>query len=172
MTGASSADSRSSVTSAVLRFGLLLVLGDRLRDGALERVEPADQRLDVDLGGDGDPAVEAGHHLHVVDGEHVGGVRHRDEQRLRIDVADRDRVEAPRGLHRDEVRRPHVDVVDVEIDVVEAVALGDRAGELVGAEDALLDHQRLRRAAGDARLGDRLIDPLARRGSRARRRRR
>ena len=160
MTGASSADSRISVTSAALEVDLRLVLGDGLGDRALERVEAADQVLDVDLGGDRDPAAQAGHHLDVVDGEDVRRVGHREEQRLGVDVADRDGVEAAGGLDRDEVRRAHVDVVGVEVDVVEPVALGDRAGELIGAEHPLLDHQRLRRAAGRPGLGDRLVDPL------------
>ena len=59
---------------------LLLLVGDRLGDARLERVEAADQGLDVDLGGDRDPAVEAGHHLDVVDRQHVGRIGHRQDQ--------------------------------------------------------------------------------------------
>ena len=97
--------------------------------------------------------LEPGHHLDVVDGEHVRRVGHRDQQGLLVDVADRDRAGSGGRSDRDQVRRAHVDVVEVEVDVVEAVALGDRARELVGVDHALLDHQRLRRAARRARLG-------------------
>ena len=44
--------------------------------------------------------------------------------------------------------------------MVEAVALGDRARELVGGDRPLLEQQALRRAAGGARLFDRLAGPL------------
>ena len=50
----------------------------------------AEQRLDVLLGGDRDAAVEPGGDLDVVDGEDVGGVGLGDQQRLAVDVADRD----------------------------------------------------------------------------------
>ncbi len=39
-------------------------------------------------------------------------------------------------------------VEDVEVEVVEAVALGDRAGELVLGERAALEQEALGRAAG------------------------
>ena len=122
---------------------LVLVLLDGLGDRALQRVEPADQRLDVLGGGDRDAAVEPGRDLDVVDGEHVGRVGHRDQQRLLVDEADRQRPVAARRGDRDQVGRGHVDVVDGEVDVVEPVALGDRARELVGVDDALLEQQRL-----------------------------
>ena len=57
---------------------VVLLLVDRLGDRALERVQAADQRVDVVLGGDRDAAVEPGHHLDVVDREHVRRVGHRD----------------------------------------------------------------------------------------------
>ena len=41
----------------------------------------------------------------------VGGVGHRQDQRLGVDVADRDGPEAARRLRGDQVRRAHVDVV-------------------------------------------------------------
>ena len=127
---------------------VLLLLLDRLGDRGLERVEAADQGLDVVLGGDRDAAVEPGHHLDVVDREDVGRVGHRQQQRLLVDVADRHRPVAAGGAVGEQVRRAHVDLVGAEVDVVEAVALGDRAGELVGVDHALLEQQRLRRAAG------------------------
>ena len=155
-----------------LVLGLRLALGDRLADRALQRVEAADQRLDVLLGGDRDAAVERGGDLDVVDREHVGRVGHRDQQRLLVDEADRQRPVAARGVDRDQVGGGHVDLVGGEVDVVEAVALGDRAGELVGVDRALLEQQLLGRAAGGARLLDRLAGDGRRRRSRGRRGRR
>ena len=116
----------------VADLGELLVLGlfpldDRLADRALQRVEAADQRFDVLLGGDRDPAVERGGDLDVVDGEDVGRVGHRDQQRLPVDEADRQRPVAAGGVDRDQVCRGHVDLVGGEVDVVVAVALGDGA---------------------------------------------
>ena len=149
MTGASSADSRSSASSPSSASSSSSTASVTAR---LERVEPADQRLDVVGGGDRDAAVEAGDHLDVVDREHVRGVGDRHEQRLRVDVADRDRLVAARGGDREQVGRAHVDVEGVEVEVVEAVALGDRARELVGVDQLLLDQQLVGRAAGDPRL--------------------
>ena len=56
-----------------------------------------------------------------------------------------------------------------QVDVVEAEALGGRAGELVGGERAALEQHLLGRAAGGARLLDRRVDALLRQRSRARR---
>jgi ABC-type Fe3+ transport system permease subunit len=95
-----------------------------------------------------DPAVEAGGHLDVVDRQHVRRVGHRQQQGLLVDVTDRHRARTAGRGDRDEVGRRHVDVVDVEIDEVEAVALGHRARELIGVDDALVEQQLLRRMAG------------------------
>ena len=108
--------SSSSASSSAIASATVLCRASRL----------ADQRLDVVRGRDRDPAVEPGRHLDVVDGEHVGGVGHRQQQRLLVDEADRDRLVAARRLDRDQVGRGHVDLVDGEVDVVEPVALGDR----------------------------------------------
>ena len=89
-----------------------------------------------------------------------------------VDVADRQRLVAARGAHREQVRRPHVDVVDGQVDVVEPVALGDRPGELVAVDQVALDEQLIRRAAGRARLLDDLVDAGLGSRNRARRRRR
>ena len=113
--------------------------------------------------------LQAGHHLDVVDREDVGRVGHRQQQRLGVDVADRHRLVAARGGHREQVRRPHVDLVDVEVDVVEPVALGDRARELVAVDHLVVAQQRLGRLAGHPRLVDHLVDPLAASRSRGRR---
>ena len=69
----------------------------------------------------------AGGDLDVVDREHVGRVRHRDQQGLLVDEADRQRAVAARRVDRDQVGGRHVDLVGGEVDVVEAVALGDRS---------------------------------------------
>ena len=109
------------------------------------------------FGGDGDVAVEAGGDLDVVDGEHVGRVGGRDQQRVLVDVADRHRLVAARHRHREQGRRGDVDAVDGEVDVVEAVALGGRPRELVLVDRALLEQQRLRRAARRAGALDRRL---------------
>ena len=105
ITGASSADRADVGDLGRLARLLLLVLGDRLGDGALQRAQLADQRVDVARRGDRDPAVEPGRHLHVVEREHVGGVRHRQQQRLLVDEADRHGLVAAGGLDRDHVGR-------------------------------------------------------------------
>ena len=53
-----------------------------------------------------------------------------------------------------------VDLEDVEVDVVEPVALGDRAREAVRGELPALDEDLLGRAAGGARRLDRGLDLL------------
>src|SRR5207342_1024213 len=116
--------------------------------------------LDVGLGGDGDVAVEPGGDLDVVDGEHVGRVGGRDQQRVLVDVADRDRHVAARHRHREQRRGGDVDAVDGEVDVIEAVALGGRPRELFVVDRALLEQQRLRRAPGAAGRLDRGLDDL------------
>ncbi len=112
-------------------------------------------------GGDRDLAVEPGHHLDVVDRQHVGRVGHRQNQRLLVDVADRDRLVAPRGGHREQVRGAHVDLVEAEVEVVEAVALGDRPRELIAVDHLVLAQERFGGPAGAARLVDHLVDALA-----------
>ena len=68
-----------------------------------------DQRFDVLLGGNRDAAVEAGCQLDVVDGEDVGRIAHRHQQRLLVDEADRQGSVAASGANRDQVCRRHVD---------------------------------------------------------------
>ena len=88
--------------------------------------------------GDRDVAVQPGHHLDVVDREHVRRVGHRQQQRLVVDITDRDRPIAASRAHGQQVGCPHVDLVDVEVDVVEPVALGDRPGELIGVDHVVV----------------------------------
>jgi len=111
--------------------------------------------------GDGAPHLVAGHQRDVVDREHVGRVGHGDQQPAIADELDGDRVVALGRGGGDQVRRRHVDPEDREVEVIEAVALGDRACERVGAERPALQQQLLgRRAARPGRL-DRLFDALA-----------
>ena len=103
----------------------------------------------------------AGHHPDVVDREDVRGVGHRQQQRAVVGEADRHRLVALGGLGADQVDGAHVEVVDREVDEVQAEALGDHAGELVVAQDAALDQHQARRAALRASGCDRLLDGLA-----------
>ena len=45
--------------------------------------------------------------------------------------------------------------------MVEAIAIGDRAGELLGRDRVLMEEEPLRRNAAGARLVDSGVDPLA-----------
>ena len=65
----------------------------------------------------------------------------------------------------DQVHGGEIGLVDRQVDVVEAEALGDRSRELVGAERAGLEQHLLGRPAGGLRLLDRGVDALARAGS-------
>ncbi len=160
MTGASSADSRISVTSAVESAA-----SSSSSETASETALSSELRRLI-RSSMSTSAATATRQLRPViictssTARTLAGIRHRQEEGVGVDVADRNRVEATGRLHRDQVRRAHVDVVAVEVDVIEAVALGDRPRELVGAEHPLLDHQCLRGASGGARLGDRLVDPI------------
>ncbi len=151
MTGASSADSRISVraasssssssssiasaTASSRRLIRAITAGEvvRRRDHARDRV--------------------AGHQLEVVEREHVRRVDHRDEQPLAgIVEADRSGVVALGRLRAHEVERARVGLVDRQVDEVEAEALGDRAGELLGRQVAGVDEDLLRRPPGGLRL--------------------
>ena len=79
--------------------------------------------------------------------------------------ADRHGVVAPRGLRVDEVEGAQVRLEDRQVDVVEPEALGGGPRELLGAERAPLDQHLLRRAAGGLGLLHRL--PHARLGHEA-----
>ena len=138
-TGASSADSRSSMTSASTS---LLDLVDRAR----ERSEVLDQGVDVLGRGDRAAHLVARGHGDVVERQQVGGIRGRDEERALGEEGDRDRPVSARLVAVDHARGALVHVEDVEVDVVEPVALRERLGDLPGVDDARFD-QRLARAA-------------------------
>ena len=99
--------------------------------------------------------------MDVVDREDVRGVDDRDQEGLRVDVADRHRLVAASGGDREQVGRSHVHVEAVEVEVVEAVALGNGAGELVVVDQLLLDEQFVGGAIGRPRLLDDRVDALA-----------
>jgi hypothetical protein len=76
--------------------------------------------------------------------------------------ADRDRVEAAGCLRGEKVHRREVRLVDREVDVVEAEALGGGARELLDAERARLHQHLLGRVAGGPALLDGGLDALLR----------
>ena len=163
-TGASSADSRRSTTSGAL-------VGDGLLDDhVVDLVHAPDERADVLLRGDGGADRRSRHQRDVVDREHVARVDHRDEQRALVEEADGDGRVALRGRGGQQVRGGHVDAEGVEVDVVDAEALGDDPRELVRRQDAAVDEHLARAPAAGPRLGDRELDGLRVRRSRSRRR--
>ena len=125
-----------------------LALLDRLGDRVLEAVHAHDQRDDVLRGGDRRPDVEVGQQRDVVDREHVRRVRHRQQQRVLVDVGDRDGAVALGGGGAQQVGGAHVDLEHAEVEVIEAVALGDRARELLGGDRLLVEQHALGRDAG------------------------
>ena len=139
-TGASSADSRSSMTSASY------VSSSTSCDRARERAELLDQRVDVLGRGDRAAHLVAGGHRDVVEREQVGRVGGRHEQRLLAEEGDRDVLVAARLGGVDQLGGALVHLEDVQVHVVEPVALGERLGELRRVDDARLD-QGLARAA-------------------------
>ena len=78
---------------------------------------------------DRDADLVAGHDRDVVDREDVRRVGHRDQQRALVGERDRHRLVALGDAGGDEVGGGHVDLEDAEVEVVEAVALGERARE-------------------------------------------
>jgi hypothetical protein len=137
MTGASSADSRISVTAA-------------------------DHAEDVVGRGHHRAHLVAGHQLQVVERQHVRRVRHGDHQVAALVEADRDGVEAPGRLRADQVQRADVRLVDREVRVVEAEALCGRARQLVAGDRRGLEQDLLGRASRRLALFDGLVDALAR----------
>ena len=144
----------------ILEAPLGFVFLDRLRDGRVKRVEPADQRLDVLGRRDGDPAHGTRDHLDVVDRDHVRRVGHREQHGVVGQEANRHGVVAAGGGRRDQVGGADVNLVGVEVEVEEAVALGDGAGELIRVDHPLLEKQRLGRAPRRPGFLDRLLRTL------------
>ena len=130
MTGASSADSRISVTSASSCLALL----DGLRHRVVEPAHAPDQRLDVVRRGHDRLHLVPGHQLEVVEGEHVRRVGDRDEQAAALVEADRSRVQPAGRLRADQVERRQVGLEAGQVDVAEPEALRGRARELVAGD--------------------------------------
>jgi hypothetical protein len=151
MTGASSAESR---------LGLLLLV-DGLLDHVVEAVEAGDQAGDVLARGHRGAHLEPGHDRDVVHGQDVRRVHHRRQQGALVEERHRHRLVAAGGSGGDEVGRAHVNREHRQVEVVEPVALGHGAGQLVLAQGRLLLQQRLGRLAGRARGLDRGVHALA-----------
>ena len=118
-----------------------------LGDDVLETVKPGDQRSDVLRWRDRHADLIAGHDRHVVDGEHVGRVGHRDQQRPLVRERHRHRLIALGGGRGDEVGGGHVDLEGAEVEMVEPVALRQGSRERVVVQDALLEQHPLRRGS-------------------------
>ena len=145
-----------------LAGALVLLLAEEVRgDDVVELRQARDEVEDVLAARDGRADLLAGEQRDVVDGEHVGGIGHRDEQRAVVEVVDRNRLVALGRRDRDEVGRRHVRLEDRQVEVVEAVALGDGAREAVGRQGALLDEHLLGHLAAAPSLLHRVRDALA-----------
>ncbi len=144
------------------RLGALLVLVGCDRAVTEVRVlEAFEQPFDVVVRGHGRAHLVARHDRDVVDREHVGRVDHRDQQRAVADEGDRHRLVAAHGGWGDELGGVGIDAVELEIDVVEAEALGDAARELIVRQRAVADQDALGRGAALRGAVDRLIDRAA-----------
>ena len=136
------------------------VLLDRLGHRVLEAVHAHDQRGDVLGRSDGRADVEVRQERDVVDRQHVGRIGHRQQQRVLVDVGDgHGGVALGRGGAQ-KVGGRHVDLEDPEVEVIEPVALGDRARELLGGDRLLVEQHPLGRNAGRASGLERAIDRL------------
>ena len=134
--------------------------GIGVADRVLEPVQARDQRSHVLGRCDRHAHLVAGHDRDVVDREHVRGIGHRDEQRALVDERDGDRLVALGGSARDQVGGTHVDAEDGEIEMIQPVALRERARQLVGCERAAFKQDPLGRRARVARGLDGLFDLL------------
>jgi hypothetical protein len=139
--------------------GLQLVVD--LLDGVPEPRDLADQGDDVLRRGHRAFHVVARRHRDVVEREHVGGVGGGYEHRALAEERDRDRLVAARLGGVDQVRRTGVDLEVVQVDEVEAVALGERVGELVRVDDPGVDQRLAKRHAVPAPLGHHALDDVA-----------
>ena len=134
----------------------------RLADDVFEAVQARDQRGDVIRRRDRDADLVAGHDRDVVDREHVRRVGHRHQQRALVGERHGNRLVALGDGRADEVGGGHVDAEDAEVEVVEPVALGQRARQRVLRERAVFEQHALGRRARDARALERVVDLLAR----------
>ncbi len=146
-----------------LGLGLRVLLLDDLFDRLLHAGEPHDQDVEVLDRGARRAHPATGEHRDVVDAEHVGRVGHRQQQGSVFEEANGHRLVAADRVHVDQVDRAHVELVDGQVDVLQAEALGHDTGELVVAQNALLDQDLAGRLALGARDLDRVLDLLTRR---------
>ncbi len=100
-------------------------------------------------GGDDRAHVEARHQGDVVQDDDVRRIDHRDEHRAIVEHLHRQALVALGCCRVDEVRGREVDLEEVEVDEVDAVALGDGASQSLRRQRTLLDEHRL---DGPARL--------------------
>ncbi len=140
-------------------LGLLLDVVD-LVDRARERSEVLDQRVDVLGRGDRSAHLVARGHRDVVEREQVGGIRGCHEQRLLGEEGDGNRPVSARLGAVDHAGGALVHVENVEVHVVEAVALRERLGELPGVHEARLDQCLPERHAVGVAVVDHLLHAL------------
>ena len=116
------------------------------------------QGLDRRFRGDGGAHFAARDHADVGDRERVERVGERDDQGAVGIEGERGGAVAARHLGADQAPGPVVDGKLGQVDERQAVALGDRAGELLVADRAVFEQQRLRRLAETPAVGDGLAD--------------
>jgi hypothetical protein len=124
-------------------------------------VDAVEDEVDVARRRDGGPHLVAGHHGDVVDRQHVRWVGHGDQQRAVGGERDRHRLVALDRGRRDELCRVRVDAVLLQVEVVEAEALGDRARELDLGDRAGREQHALGGRPGGVRHLDRFVHRLA-----------
>ena len=124
----------------------------------LELAEAQQQHLEVVARDDDRLDAQVGQHRQVVEREDVRRIRHRDDQRLVVAEADRDRLQAAQRRLGHELHRGDVGVQLVEAHVLQPEALGDGQRQLIGVDQAAFDQQVLHRAARGARVTHDLLD--------------
>ena len=124
-------------------------------------VDALEHRLDVRRRGDRGPDLVAGHHGDVVDRQHVRRIGHRDEQRAVGGEGDRHRLVALDRRRSDELGGVGVDAVALQVEVIEAEALGDRPREVALGDRTGRDQHALGGRAGRVRHLHRVVHRLA-----------
>jgi hypothetical protein len=118
-----------------------------LVDGACQRPEILNQGVDVLRGGDRATHLVTRGHGDVVERQQVGRVRRGHQERALGEEGDRDRPVPARLGTVDHAGGALVHVEDIEVDVVEAVALRERPSKLPRVDDARVDQGLAERAA-------------------------
>ena len=142
--------------------GRRLVGPARVPHGEAGLVDAVDRRRDVGRRGHGEANVQAEREAEVVGGDDVGRVRNRDEERVVAHEADRDRRVASRVLLRQEVRDVGIDLRGAEVEILEAVLLGEESRDVARRYPAAGDDDLADPMAGDVLLGERLLELLRR----------